>query len=157
MLRIRAYRGADLEAVAAIHSVSFPRQLHSREWIAANARGHPKTRLYVAESDGQVVGFLMWSEKSGFRTQAVVELAQIAVAPEHRRQGIAEALIRRSLPEVEKELAARSATLKAVFVSTRTDNAAQELYRKTLGAEVEATIASLYSGDEVLMVARRLP
>ena len=45
-------------------------------------------------------------------------------------------------------------TLKAVVVTTRADNAAQKLYRKTLGAEVEATIASLYSGDEVLMVAR---
>ena len=65
-----------------------------------------------------------------FRAQAVVELAQIAVAAEHRRQGIAEALIRRSLEEVEKELTARSATLKAVFVSTRSDNGAQKLYRK---------------------------
>ena len=156
MAVVHAYREADLDAVAAIHGASFPRQLHSREWIAANARAYPKTRVYVAESGGRVVGFVMWSEKSGFRAQAVLELAQIAVAPEHRRQGIAEALIRRSLPEVEKELAARSATLKAVFVSTRADNAAQALYRKTLGAEVEATIASLYSGDEVLMVARKL-
>ena len=92
-----------------------------------------------------------------FRAQAVVELAQIAVAAEHRRQGIAEALIRRSLAEVEKELTARSATLKAVFVSTRSDNGAQKLYRKALGAEVVATISSLYSGDEVLMVARKVP
>ena len=86
--------------------------------------------MYVAESDARVI-------------------EQIAVTPEHRR-GIAEALIRRSLSEVEKHLE----TLKAVVVTTRADNAAQELYRKTLGAEVEATIASLYSGDEVLMVAR---
>ncbi len=76
-----------------------------------------------------------------------------AVAPEHRRRGIAESLIRRSLAAVEKELQ----TLRAIVVTTRADNAAQQLYRKTLGAEVEATIASLYSGDEVLMVARRLP
>ena len=88
--------------------------------------------------------------KERFRAQAVLELEQIAVTPEHRRRGIAEALIRRSLSEVEKHLE----TLKAVVVTTRADNAAQKLYRKTLGAEVEATIASLYSGDEVLMVAR---
>ena len=156
MAAIRAYRDADLDAVAAIHGASFPRQFHSRDWIAANARSYPKTRVYVAERVGQVVGFVMWSEKSGFRAQAVVELAQVAVAAEHRRQGIAEALIRRSLAEVEKELAARSATLKAVFVSTRSDNGAQKLYRKALGAEVEATISSLYSGDEVLMVARKV-
>lgn len=149
---IRAYREADLDAVAAIHSVSFPRQLRSSDWIAASFGAYPKTRIYVAESDGRIVGFAMWTEKSGFRAQAVLELEQIAVAPQHRRRGIAEALIQRSLSEVEKDLE----SLKAVVVTTRADNAAQALYRKTLGAEVEATIASLYSGDEVLMVARKL-
>ena len=102
---IRAYRESALDAVAAIHSIAYP-----------------KTRMYVAESDAGVIGFAMWTEKSGFCAQAVLELEQIAVA--------------------------------AVVVTTRADNAAQKLYRKTLGAEVEATIASLYSGDEVLMVAR---
>jgi len=151
MIAIRAYREADLDAVAAIHSASFPRQLRSRDWIAASYGAYPKTRIYVAERDGRVVGFAMWTEKSGFRAQAVLELEQIAVAPEHRRRGIAEALIRHSLAEVEKALE----TLKAVLVTTRADNSAQQLYRKTLGAEVEATISSLYSGDEVLMVARK--
>ncbi len=150
---IRAYREGDLEAVAAVHAASFPRQLRSRDWIAASSRAHPKTRIYVAGAEVGVVGFAMWTEKSGFRAQAVLELEQIAVAPEHRRRGIAEALIRRSLAQVEKELE----TLRAVVVSTRADNAAQRLYRKTLGAEIEATISALYSGDEVLMVARRLP
>jgi ribosomal protein S18 acetylase RimI-like enzyme len=152
-LEIRAYREGDLDPVAAVHAASFPRQLRSRDWIAASARAYPKTRIYVADAEGGVVGFAMWTEKSGFRAQPVLELEQIAVTPQHRRRGIAQALIRRSLAEVRNELH----TLKAVVVTTRADNAAQELYRKTLGAEVEATIASLYSGDEVLMVARRLP
>jgi ribosomal protein S18 acetylase RimI-like enzyme len=42
------------------------------------------------------------------------------------------------------------------LVSTRTDNQAQKLYRKVLGAEVEATIKNLYSADEVYMVARHV-
>ena len=33
-------------------------------------------------------------------------------------------------------------------------NHAQSIYRKVLGAEVEATISNLFSGDEVYMVAR---
>jgi ribosomal protein S18 acetylase RimI-like enzyme len=81
-------------------------------------------------------------------------LEQIAVAPSEQRQGIGEALIRQSLPDVAVQLAERGATLNAVLVSTRTDNQAQRLYRKALGAEVEATIPSLYSADEVIMVAR---
>lgn len=150
---IRKYSECDLDAAAAIHCASFPRQLLSHQWIACNARAYPRARLYVADADHQVLGFILWSEKSGFRAQVVLELEQIAVAPQHRRQGVGEALIRRSLPAVVKELSARSATLKAVLVSTRADNAAQQLYRKALGAEVAASVSSLYSGDEVFMVA----
>jgi hypothetical protein len=36
-------------------------------------------------------------------------------------------------------------------------NAAQRLYHKALGAEVAATVSSLYSGDEVFMLARQPP
>jgi hypothetical protein len=39
-------------------------------------------------------------------------------------------------------------------VTTRTDNHAQRLYRKALGATPEAVIQDLYSADEVIMVAR---
>ncbi|MEF1228663.1 N-acetyltransferase, partial [Vibrio fortis] len=33
---------------------------------------------------------------------------------------------------------------------------AQQLYKSTLGAEVETTISNLYSADEVLMIARNV-
>jgi ribosomal protein S18 acetylase RimI-like enzyme len=124
-LRVRPFGDGDLDAAAQIHAQSFARQRHSREWISCNARAHPRARLYVADADGAVRGFILWSEKSGFRREVVLELEQIAVAATHRNQGIGEALI------------------------------VQRLYRKTLGAEVEATLRGLYSGDEVLMVARK--
>jgi ribosomal protein S18 acetylase RimI-like enzyme len=156
-LRVRAFSAADLDATAAVHAEAFERQRNSSEWIACNARAHPRMRLYVAVVDGAVRGYILWTEKSGFRSDVVVELEQLAVAARYRRQGIGEALIAQSLPAVAAELAARSAKLKAVLVSTRADNAAQRLYRKVLGAEVEATLPSFYSGDEVLMVARKPP
>lgn len=152
--RIRAFSHHDLDATAAIHAEAFERQSRSKEWIACNAAAHPRMRLYVAELDGAVRGYILWTEKSGFRKEAVLELEQIAVAAQHRGQGIGGALIRDSLAQVGKELATRSARIKAVLVSTRTDNAAQRLYVKALGAKVEATLPSLYSGDEVLMAAR---
>src|SRR5712691_1740056 len=86
--------------------------------------------------------------------QVVLELEQIAVAPLEQGRGLGEALIRKSLPDIAVQLAERGATLDAVLISTRTDNRAQRLYRKALGAEVGATIPSLYSADEVIMVAR---
>ncbi|HZO03006.1 MAG TPA: GNAT family N-acetyltransferase [Burkholderiales bacterium] len=155
MVRVRPYAHADLDAAAGIHAEAFARQQHSTEWIASNARAHPRVRLYVAELDAAVRGFILWTERSGFRSEVVLELEQIAVAAKYRRLGIGEALIRGSLPDVANQLAGRSANLKAVIVSTRADSAAQRLYRKTLGAEVEAQLSSLYSADEVLMVARK--
>jgi ribosomal protein S18 acetylase RimI-like enzyme len=99
-------------------------------------------------------GFIPWTEKSGFRDDVVLELEQIAVAAPYRKRGIGEAFIAQSLPDVVEQLAGRSATIRAVVVSTRAGNDAQRLYRKTLGAEIEASVPSLHSADEVLMVAR---
>lgn len=152
-MKVRAFGEADLDAVAALHAEAFPRQGHSREWIAASARAYPRTRLYVAEMT-DVCGYIAWTEKSGFRAEAVLELEQIAVAEAHRNRGIGAALIGQSLRFVAAELATREARIKAVMVSTRADNAAQRLYRKALGAEVAATLPSLYSADEVIMIAR---
>jgi ribosomal protein S18 acetylase RimI-like enzyme len=151
---IRRLTEKDVPKVAAIHAEAFPRQGRSMEWIQSNARAFPRMRYYVAELDGELRGFVLWTEKSGFRQHVVLELEQIAVAARHQKQGIGESLIVKSLPDVAAQLTNRGATLKAVFVSTRTDNNAQRLYRKTLGAEVEATLPSLYSADEVIMVAR---
>ena len=151
---IRRMYEQDVPNVAQIHSEAFPRQGHSLEWVKSNARAFPRMRYYVADFAGSLCGFVLWTEKSGFRQDVVLELEQIAVTPRHQKQGIGEALIVRSLPDVAAQLADRGAALKAVFVSTRTDNSAQRLYRKTLGAEVEATVPSLYSADEVIMVAR---
>ena len=66
------------------------------------------------------------------------------------------AIIQGSLPLVSAQLASRGATLKHVLVTTRSDNHAQRLYRKTLGAEVEAELKNLYSSDEVILIARNV-
>jgi ribosomal protein S18 acetylase RimI-like enzyme len=151
---IRPFADADLDGAAGVHAQAFPRQQRSREWLACSARAHPRMQLFVAESAGRVIGYALWSQKAGFRAEAVLELEQIAVAPAHQGRGVGVALIRASLAAVVEHLAERGARLKSVLVTTRADNAAQRLYRRVLGAEGEATIAGLYSADEVLMVAR---
>lgn len=151
---VRELTADDIDAAARVHADAFARQGHSRQWIAANAGGAPRLRLYVAELEGDVVGYILWTEKSGFRDEAVIELDQLAVLSSRRNQGIGRMLIERSLPRVADELAQRPARIKAVIVTTRTDNHAQRLYRNVLGAEPEAVISELYSADEVIMVAR---
>lgn len=151
---IRPFADADLDAAAEVHAQAFPRQQASREWLACNAGAFPRMQLFVAEEAGRVIGYALWTQKAGFRPEAVLELEHIAVAPAHQGRGVGEALIRQSLAAVAEQLAERGARLKRVLVTTRADNAAQRLYRRVLGAEVEATITGLYSADEVLMVAR---
>lgn len=155
-MEIRPMKDSDVEPVAAVHQAAFPRQSCSHEWIHCNFAAFPRMQFFVADSNGEIQGFVHWTQKSGFREQVVLELEQIAVYPSIHGQGIGSRLIRESMPLVKAQLAERGATLKHLVVTTRADNAAQRLYRKELGAEIEATITNLYSADEVFMVARNV-
>ena len=155
-MNIRQMTTKDLETVATVHQAAFVRQKMSLEWISANFAAYPRMQFFVAERDGAIVGFIHWTQRSGFREQVVLELEQIAVHPDHHGQGIGRALIEQTLPLVEAQVGERGATIKHIIVTTRADNYAQSLYKKTLGAEVEATITDLYSADEVYMIARHI-
>lgn len=146
-----------MSAVAAIHAVAFSRQLHSVEWIDCNLAAYPRIQIFVAAEDANILGFIQWTQKSGFREKVVLELEQIAVLPAHQGHGIGGKLTINSLPIVQSQVAERNASVTNIIVTTRSDNAAQRLYRKTLGAKVEATISNLYSADEIFMVSRNVP
>ncbi len=112
--------------------------------------------MFVARDEqDKVIGYIQWIHKSGFRKEAVIELEQIAVLQANQNQGVATKLIEKSLADVQLYLTDNSATLKSILVSTRADNTAQELYKKTLGAEVVLVVKDLYSADEVLMIANK--
>ena len=146
----------DIYSVAKVHHQTFSRQRRSEKWIKCNFRAAPRMQYYVAVSHSNIVGYIHWTQKSGFRPEVVIELEQIAVLPELQGQGIGRRLIDESLPLLKKELKMCQATLKHIIVTTRADNYAQRLYRKTIGAEVECTLRDLYSADEVIMIARNV-
>jgi len=155
-MKIRRMDRHDLEAVSEVHRLAFSRQGHSEEWIRCNFSAFPRMQYFVAEGEAGVVGFALWTQKSGFRQEAVLELEQIAVRPDVQGRGIGEMLINKTLPVVKDNLHERGAILKHIIVTTRIDNDAQRLYRKTLGVEVEYTITDLFSNDEVFMIARNV-
>lgn len=155
-IHIRETQEPDLASLAYVHQCCFPRQGHSNTWLESNFRAFPRIRLFTAEDQRGVVGYIQWSEKSGFRQQAVVELEQMAILPAHQAQGMGYRLIIDSLSIVKQRLQQRGSTLLHCLVTTRADNRAQRLYRKALGAEVEATLANLYSANEVIMIARNV-
>lgn len=156
-LTVRRMESADLPQAAEVHGLAFVRQTRSAEWLRSNLNAEPKTLCYAAFYGAHCVGYIIWSQKAGFRPEVVLELEQIAVRPEHQGRGTGKALITQTLPQVALSLEAQGSTLKHILVTTRADNHAQQLYRSLLGAEVEATISGLYSADEVIMVARNVP
>ena len=156
-MQIRPLQQQDIEKTAKVHKAAFVRQELSHEWIKSNSKAFPRIQYYVAENqDNEIVGYIHWSQKSGFRQEVVLELEQLAVVPEYHGKGIGTKLIKESLPQINCQLATRGAKIKHIIVTTRSDNYAQKLYQKTIGAEVEATISNLYSADEVFMVARNI-
>jgi len=156
MINIRKMADTDVHAVAVVHKEAFPRQSESLEWISCNYKAYPRIQYFVAESQGQIVGYIEWLQKSGLRKEVILELEQMAVAPSFQGKGIGRSLIQKSLPLISQQVAERRASLKHVIVTTRADNHAQRLYASTLNATVEATISNLYSADEVVMIARNI-
>lgn len=153
---IRRMQQDDLVAAAQIHKDAFTRQRNSYHWLACNLVAYPRIVAYIATYDEQCIGYCLWTQKSGFRPEVILELEQIAVSPEFQGKGVGAQLISESLQDVRSILATHGSALKHVLITTRADNSAQRLYAAVLGAKVEAVINNLYSADEVIMVARDL-
>lgn len=144
----------DIDAVTKVHSEQFPRQKDSARWISCNFAAFPRILMFVARDEkDNVIGYIQWIQKSGFRQQSVIELEQIAVLKSQQRKGIGTLLIEESLKYIKVYLADTNSQLKAILVTTRTDNAAKSLYEKVLKAREIAVIKDLYSHDEVIMLA----
>ena len=156
LMIIRKMKHEDLENTSIIHQQVFTRQRASLQWLSCNFNAFPRFLIYVAEFEGELLGYIIWAQKSGFRPEAIVDLEQIAVMPKAQGKGLGGKLIRESLAMLREQLIKQNSVLKHVTVSTRADNLAQRLYKKELGAKVEATISNLYSADEVFMIARNV-
>lgn len=142
-----------ISAIAHIHEQVFTRQTQSQTWIQCSFNAFPKNMLYCAMIADKPVGYIIWTQKSGFRNDVVLELEQLAVLPDYQGQGVATALIEQSLQQVKAYLTSQNAKLKYLMVTTQSDNPAQKLYQKTLGVNVVANIPKLFTSDEVVMLA----
>jgi len=155
-LNVRIMEESDLDKAAQVHTNAFPRQTYSKEWLSCTFKASPRTLCFVIEQDNQIQGCIVWAQKSGFRSEVVLELEQIAIDPSQQNMGFGQCLIEHSLSQVKDKIASLGSRVKHVLVSTRADNHAQQIYRRVLGAEVEATISNFFSADEVYMVARNV-
>jgi len=147
----------DIHAVAKVHAKQFARQKDSVRWVSCNFAAYPRIMMFVARDEqDKVVGYIQWIQKSGFRQESVIELEQIAVLEKRQGKGIGALLIKESLVYIKNYLADTNSNLKAILVTTRTDNLAKSLYEKVLKAKEVAVIKDLYSHDEVIMMTKEI-
>ena len=97
----------------------------------------PRARVLVAEGENGVVGVAsLWIKPDLAHGDAVVEVPMLAVAEDHRREGVGRLLMDEIL-----SVAAQNGSALIELVATRANVAAREFYR-SLGF-VEADVVSL--------------
>ena len=156
-MEIKKAEEKNLDEIAEIGSENFSGLKNienAKQWISSNFLAFPRVQYFVAEENGKIAGYIEWIEKGGFRENSVWELEQIAVSKNFQGQGIGTQLIEKSFLEIEKHVEDRGSKLKAIEVTTGTENRAQNLYKKTLNVEIECVVKNLFRGDEVIMIAR---
>jgi len=158
-VRVRPATLRDLPSIALIGGQAFsglrPATI-ARRWVKACFLANPRTEYWVAEAGApaRIVGYILWTEKGGFRERAVLELEQIAVSPDRRGRGIGGKLIRASLQGVKSRLRQRGSTLKLIEVTTGSTQNALAFYRRVLDARPVAKIPSFFRGDEYILITR---
>jgi ribosomal protein S18 acetylase RimI-like enzyme len=156
-MEIKKLEEDELNKVAEIALENFKgHQKHETalKWTVCNFNSHPRMQYFIAKENEEILGYILWMEKGGFRKNSVWELEQIAVRKIHQGKGVGKNLIKESLEEIKKHLQERGSKLKLIEVTTGTDNEAQHIYRKHLGAEIEAVVKDFFRGDEVIMIKR---
>lgn len=93
---IRLEQDSDQPAIQAVHATSFP-GLGEASLVQALRKAGKLAISLVAEVEGKVVGHCAFSPVTLDERPAGLGLAPVAVISSHRRQGIAEQLIREGL------------------------------------------------------------
>ncbi len=97
---VRVENESDRDSVHAVNVSAFESPSEARLVDVLRARARPYISL-VAESDGEVIGHIMFSPISlaGYPDLKIMGLAPMSVAPEHQRRGIGSALVRAGLEQ----------------------------------------------------------
>ncbi len=99
---IRRATEDDLDAIARINAEVFLGDRESpetaREWVACWLRAYPLYQYFVAERNGEVLGYAGWQLHGGFRrAEPCFELDQIGVAQDAQGLGIGNRLVRENM------------------------------------------------------------
>jgi ribosomal-protein-alanine N-acetyltransferase len=142
-LTIRRAQPADIPQIVAVERIAFNDPWDERT-LRESLAFYPET-FFVAKDNGEIAGFVAGGvEDTG--EEVYGHVMNLAVAPEYRRRGIGQQLIRR----LEQEYTVLGAS--GVQLEVRIGNTgAQEFYRR-LGYREVFQIACYYANDEDALV-----
>lgn len=140
-MRISRFQSTDMPRVLQIEQACFPEEAYPEELFAEYARKSPDLFL-VARSEGRVVGYGI----AVLRGRAA-ELISIAVAPEHRRRGLGQALLDATLRGISR------AGGETCRLAVRASNAEAIRFYERNGFERVKLLRRYYSdgGDAIVM------
>jgi ribosomal-protein-alanine N-acetyltransferase len=153
--KLRKFTPSDLQSVMQINRVCLPENYMDFFFMDLYQR-FPETFI-VAEENGKIVGYIMCRIEVGLATFGLGGLIRkghvvsIAVLPQGRRKGVAQALMTAAMEGMSYYKA------KLCYLEVRvTNDAGVSLYKK-LGFEVNRTINGYYSdGEDAYVMTKKL-
>ena len=153
--KLRKFEPNDLQSVMQINRVCLPENYTDLFFIDLHER-FPEAFI-VAEEDGKIVGYIMGRIEVGLSNLGLGGLIRkghvvsIAVLPQSRRKGVAQALINKAIDGM------RYYKAKQCYLEVRvTNDVGIGLYKK-LGFEVSRTINGYYSdGEDAYVMSKKL-
>ena len=147
---------SDLKSVTNINRVCLPEN-YTDFFFADLYHRFPQTFI-VAEENGEVIGYIMCRIEVGLSNFGLGGLLKkghvvsVAVMPEHRRKGIAEAIVKTAMGRMQTAYNA-----KQCYLEVRTSNEPAIMLYKKLGFEVTRTIHGYYAdGEDAYVMSRKL-
>jgi len=132
VITIRAFKPSDLPGILRIERESFNQDAWPRELFVEYARAAPMVFL-IATVSGSIAGYSL-----ACFTRHGAEIVSVGVRPKFRQQGVATALLKKTLRKV------RNSGAQAVWLMVRRENeGAIRLYRR-LGFVRTATVRNYY-------------
>lgn len=153
---VRLFGLQDLASVTRINRLCLPEN-YTDYFFVDLFKKYPETFI-VAEESGEVVGYIMCRIEVGLSSFGFGGLVKkghvvsVAVLPEHRRRGVAEAIIKKAMENMQVAYKAKQCYLEVRV----TNEPAVALYRK-LGFEVTRTINGYYAdGENAYVMSKKL-
>jgi len=153
--KLRKFTPDDLQSVMQINRVCLPENYTDFFFIDLHER-FPETFI-VAEEDGKIVGYIMSRIEVGLSNFGLGGLMRkghvvsIAVLPQNRRKGVAQALINTAMDGM------RYYKAKQCFLEVRVTNDVGIALYKKLGFEISRTINGYYSdGEDANVMSKKL-